>query len=88
LQFAPKHQCDHYAYAWKEPKSQEQEDAEDMQWDVPDFLRTYLVARRTKEGIDPRITVSFITYIYGEACCTELRDARHTMNEWWDEKGY
>jgi len=61
-----------------------------MSWDVPDFLRTYLVSLRSSEDIvnEPRITESFITYIYGEACCTELRDARHAMNEWWDEKGY
>lgn len=38
LQFTPKYQCDHYAYAWKKPKTPEQEDAEDMGWDVPDFL--------------------------------------------------
>jgi len=109
LYYAPKNQCDHYAYAWKETKTQEQEDAEDMGWDVPNFLTTYLDALRSDSDVkktgkrdfwsgkviekptnnvekEPRITESFITYIYGKACCAELRDARTNMHELWEEK--
>jgi len=46
-----------------------------------------IIVEKPKNGFEeePRITESFITYIYGKACCAELRDARTNMLEAWEE---
>lgn len=51
-------------YAWKEPKTQEHEDAEDMGWDVVDFISSYTLNHYDQSiPIDDRLTDDFIIYI-------------------------
>jgi len=40
-EFAPKDKCAHWAFAWHEQKSDEQELAEKLGWNVVDFLTDF-----------------------------------------------
>lgn len=69
----------HWDNAWWEVKSDQQELAEELNWDVLGFLSDYINDDIT--DLDPRINEDFIVYIYEAACCDELQTTREHLLE-------